>query len=165
MGPADAPIQIIEFGNFTCEYCRALYASLDTLHYRYSGIISIQWLHAVEPVRREGNSTRNIAVAAECAAAQGEFEAFYHAAFRSVATMGTRSGVLAVADSADIPDRVRFLACFDAGEMEEVVDRHVAAAEAINVSVTPTWFLNGRLILGTLPTAVIDSLILVALRQ
>lgn len=164
-GDPGAPIQIIEFANFLCSYCRALHFALDTISSRYPGLVAVRWLHFVEPAPTMTGSNRFLAISAECAADQGAFQVLADALFRAGAGVSSRRGVLDIVGRIPEVDETAFVACLDSGVHEHTVDEHNILVREAGYAITPMWFLNGKAIAGALPVRVIDSLIVAELRQ
>lgn len=164
MGPEAAPLRIIEFGNFGCEFCRRLYHAFDTILARYPGLVSMRWLHHVPANDGPNVANRLLAIGAECAADQGQFEAYYNVLFTAERLPVSRAELVAVVGESVVPDRSAYVACLDSGQHEETVDAHREIVAARGYSLTPTWFLNDRLIVGAAPVTLIDSMVLSVLR-
>src|SRR5690606_15332358 len=112
-GDVGAPVQIIEFANFLCSYCRALHWAIDSLEARYPGLIAVRWLHSVEPGITRVGSNRFLAKSAECAADQGLFYEFADSVFSAGPGATSRQGVISIASRIPFMGQVEFLACLD----------------------------------------------------
>ena len=72
LGPADAPVTIVEFSDYQCPHCRQSQATLKTLLRRYPG--KVRLVHRDYPVPQLHPGAAAAAEAARCA---GEQEAFW----------------------------------------------------------------------------------------
>lgn len=151
MGAANAPIRIVEFSDFECPFCHDMAATLDTLRQRYPGQVAVVYRHY--PVRIH-HLAMPAAIAAECAAAQGRFEAYHNILFASQDTLGmTTWERLAVL--AGVPDTARFHQCRGEPWPRQHIERDMAAAKAVDVGGTPTILVDNFVRGSALP---LDSL-------
>ena len=138
-GPEDAPVTLVEYGDFECPHCghaepviRELLASVGDLRY--------VWRHL--PLNDVHPHTQMAAEAAEAAAAQGRFWEMYEL-------------LLSRQDALTRPDLVAYAGelGLDVDRFERDLDDHAGAAhiaedvdgaDLSNVSGTPTFFINGR---------------------
>src|SRR5581483_10701210 len=137
-GPAEAPVTVLEYGDFECPYCGQAAAALREL-LRDFGDVRYVWRHL--PLNDVHANAQQAAEAAEAAAAQGAFWEMHDL-------------LLEHQDALGVPDLLRY-----AGELGLDVERfeedlrtragaaHVAAdvdgADLSGVSGTPTFFVNG----------------------
>ena len=64
----------------------------------------------------------------------------------------------AIADEVGL-ERAKFDACLTSNDFSEAIDRDIADGEAVGVSGTPAFFINGRMISGAQPFARFKELI------
>jgi protein-disulfide isomerase len=137
-GPVDAPVTVLEYGDFECPYCGQAEPVLREL-LRDFGDVAYAWRHL--PLNDVHPDAQRAAEAAEAAAEQGAFWAMHDL-------------LLARQDALRAVDLVRY-----AAELELDVDRFrsdlrrhggaariaedVDSAGPSGVSGTPTFFLNG----------------------
>jgi len=139
-GPADAPLELVMYGDFQCPYCTAAQGILRRVRDRLEGRLRFVFRHF--PLEDLHPDARRAAEASEAAAAQGRFWEMHDALY------GLR-GQLALADilraAAAIPgldlDRMRLE--LESGEYGARVDRDVASGTELGVPGTPTFFVNG----------------------
>ena len=151
-GPSDAPITIVEFSDYACGYCIKARASLAALELLYPG--QIRWVHRSVPFI---SGTTLGAEAAHAAAAQGQ-----HAAMEAqlYALLGRydRVAVEMLAQGLGL-DMVRFRADLDSGAARAAISEDVELARRLGVTVTPTFFINGRPVLGSQPLSTFSFII------
>jgi protein-disulfide isomerase len=146
LGPADAPVTIIEFGDFRCGFCKRFNEqTLTPLLERYEGRVRIVWRDY--PILGQGSFEASMA--GECADDQGKFWEFHDLLFADQANF-TRDGFLAKAAQLEM-DTERFAACYDNQEHRDEILADYQAGEALGVSGTPTFFINGRPLIGAQP--------------
>jgi Na+/H+ antiporter NhaA len=138
-GPMDAPVTLVEYGDFECPYCgraesiiRELLAGFGDLRY--------VWRHL--PLSDVHQHAQLAAEASEAAAAQGKFWEMYDTllthqdALRARDLVGHAEGL-----GLDVePFREHLRKRKGAGRIAEDVE----SADASGVSGTPTFFINGR---------------------
>jgi protein-disulfide isomerase len=142
MGPAYAPVTIVEFSDFQCPYCRVASGDLHDLRRWYPDDVVIVYRHF--PIHR---LARPAAVAAECAGRQGTFEAFHDLLFANPESIGNKPWNR-FAVEAHVGDTVEFDRCMDSRSATAVVDRDSAAAVALGVQGTPTFLINSLMVIG-----------------
>src|SRR5919206_534227 len=69
LGPRDAPVTLVEYGDFECPFCGMAYPELKDIRGRLGDRLRFVYRHFPRP---EHPHARHAAEAAECAAAQGE---------------------------------------------------------------------------------------------
>ena len=146
VGPADAPVTVIEFSDFRCSFCKRFHdTTFDPLLEQYGD--QIQFVVRDYPIF--GQASYEAALASECAHDQDKFWEYYDSLFADQSTF-TRDGFLARAESLEL-DVPTFTACFDdETHMQEIVADY-QAGEALGVGGTPTFFVNGRPLVGAQP--------------
>jgi protein-disulfide isomerase len=88
VGPAGAPLEIIELMDFQCPYCRGLSARLDSLEAELPGSARVSFHHWPLPNHPYAVPA---AIAAECAYQQGAFTGIQKALFAKQDSIGVRS--------------------------------------------------------------------------
>lgn len=142
-GSADAPVTIVEFSDLECGYCARAHAYLVDLLQRRDDI-RVVFRHL--PLDRHANA-RFAAEVAACAHRQDRFWPLVDRLF--VADELSEATVFGLAREAGV-DSVALSACLEAGEGRGVVDADIAEADALGISSTPTFFVNGHYV-GSLP--------------
>ena len=147
MGPADAPVVIVEFSDFQCPFCRQAADLLRELRDRYPGQVAVVYRHLPLKGHRYAESA---ALASECAAEQGMFEAYHDALFARSDSIGV-TGWDAYARRAEVPDLARFRECVDSGRLFSRVEADLRAARRLRFNGTPTFIVNGKSFVGSVP--------------
>jgi Na+/H+ antiporter NhaA len=154
-GPDDAPVTLVEYGDFQCSYCgraeqviRELLSSLGT-DVRYV------WRHL--PLNDVHPDAQLAAEASEAAAAQGKFWDMHDLLLEHQDALSMKD-LARYAQELDL-DAERVLDEIRRREHAPRVAEDVASADESGVSGTPTFFINGRRHYGvydvdTLTTAV-----------
>ena len=153
-GPADAPIEIVEFSDFDCPYCKRATDTLAQLLDQYGS--RIRFVYKDYPLPSHPNAFK-AAEAGNCANEQGRFWEFHD-------TLFAKQGALDVASlktyAADLGmDAAAFASCLDGGRYAQQVERDLEIGRGYGVSSTPTLFINGRAVMGAAPFDVFDEII------
>jgi protein-disulfide isomerase len=143
-GPADAPITIVEWSDFSCRFCNRVEPTLEQIDRLYPG--RLRWVYRQFPLDPDNTLAAEASLAA---AAQGRFWPMHDRLF-AVHGLVDRASVELYAQDLGL-DLVRFRGDLDAGAFREQVLADVQQAVALGVSGTPTFFINGRPVHGNAP--------------
>ncbi|WP_343029904.1 DsbA family protein [Kocuria coralli] len=132
----------VEFLDFECEGCLALYPVVEDLREEYGDRVTF----VVRHMPLHGNSL-DAALAAEAAADQGEFEAMYQRLFETAEDWGhrqtsQRQAFFGYAEDLGL-DMERFAASYDDPATLDRIEQSEADGQALGVTGTPTFFLDG----------------------
>ena len=136
-------VTFVEFLDFECEACGAAYPAVEQLRERYGDEVTF----VVRHFPLHGNSEA-AARAAEAAAAQGEFEAMYQRLFEAQAEWSHSDSsqedvFFGYAEDLGL-DMQEFRTVYDDPATLEKIQRDQADGEALGVTGTPTFFLDGE---------------------
>lgn len=150
-GPADAPVTIVEFSDYTCGYCRQFFRTHeDALFKRYGN--KVRLVHKNFPLVGLRSWSQGASVAAACAFREGnsDFWALHKRLFQPSARLKEGGAMLLeLARQAGVDGR-GFTQCLQHQDGLAEVARDVAEGENLGVQGTPTFFVNGRPIPGLL---------------
>jgi len=154
-GPEDAPVTLVEYGDFECPYCGQAEPVIRELLATSDDDVRYVWRHL--PLNDVHGSAQLAAEAVEAASAQGRFWEMYDAFLGHQEALGPQD-IGRIADELGL-DLDRFWTDVRRHEYAPRVAEDVASADASGVSGTPSFFLNGRrhqgaYDIGTLKTAV-----------
>ncbi len=149
-GPDDAPVTVVEFTDYECPFCaqhfRQTYAPLLS---RYEG--TIKYVTRNFPIPQLHPLAQKAAEAAECAHAQGRFWEYHDLLFERSPLLGPDSlRAYAVRTGLDTSE---FEECLTSGRMADLVARDVQDGFAYGVTATPTFFVNGKRLVGVFSLA------------
>ncbi|AZT94729.1 MAG: DsbA family protein [Brevibacterium aurantiacum] len=141
---ADAPT-LVEFLDFECEACGAFYPYMEQIREQYDG--QINYVVRYFPLQGHFNSM-NAAIAVEAAAQQDQFEGMYRMMFETQAEWGEGQTSEAerfrgYAETLGLDMTAYDQAVADPATQERV-EEDFNAGRALNVSGTPTFFLDGE---------------------
>jgi len=145
-GPANAPIQIVEFSDFQCPFCQRVGPSLKQVFDTYGDRVHLTYREY--PLPNHPNA-KGASEAGLCANEQGKFWPFHDRLFANQQRLGVSDLKQHAADLG--LDAARFNACVDSHKYTEYVEADMDAGNEAGVNGTPAFFINGRLISGAQP--------------
>ena len=145
-GPADAPIQIVEFSDFQCPFCQRVGPALKQVFDTYGDRVHLVYREYPLPNHPDA---RLASEAGLCANEQGKFWPYHDRLFANQRRLG---GSDLRQHAVDLGlDARRFNACIDSHKYADHVEADVNAGNEAGVNGTPAFFINGRLISGAQP--------------
>ncbi len=137
-GPEDAPITLVEYGDFECPYCRQAYRQLPAV--LRTGRVRLVFRHF--PIAEIHARAEPAAVAAEAAARQGRFWEMHDRLFEHPDRLGDN----------DLVEHARVLRLDLDGFKSDLEDHELrrrvqsarAEGERSGARGTPAFFVNGR---------------------
>jgi len=163
IGDPNAPVTIVEFSDFQCPYCSKFVT--DSM-----GLIQSEYIDQglVKLVFRDfplgGHPNAHVASeTAECVRAQSDdltYFVMHDAIFANQAAWSALEDPIEYfVGLASETAGVDVSSCLENGEMAEEVDADFAAGRSYGVTGTPTFFVNGKKLVGAYPFDVIKELI------
>jgi protein-disulfide isomerase len=154
LGDDHALVTVVEFTDYQCPFCARADSTVAQLRSTYGADLRVAVASHPLPFH---DRARPAALAALAAAAQAKFEPMHARLFA-----GTRepddATIAAEARDAGL-DLVRFDADRKSAAVGGELDRMVAFGRTLGVTGTPTFFVNGRLVVGAQPLATFQSVI------
>ncbi len=146
VGPAAAPITLIQYSDYQCPYCHQAQASIDKVMETYAG--KVRFVHQEYPLNFHPRAFA-ASLAARCADEQGRFWDFHRNLMLSPGSFED-ADIQARATTLGM-DAPRLATCMASGKYDEVVKQSQTAGLAVGVNSTPTFFINGRRVTGARP--------------
>jgi protein-disulfide isomerase len=163
LGPADAPVTIVEYTDYQCTFCQRHYqSSFQLLLDEYEGRVRYFVRHFPSPTIHP--DAPRAAVAAVCAEEQGSFWAYHDILFGAPNMNLSQAGLLRYAEELSL-DMDRFNACVMDEDTWTLVQEDHELGSTYGVSGTPAFFINGRVVFGAQPLEVFRSAIDAALEE
>lgn len=159
LGPADAPVTIIEYADFGCPSCRVWHQAgvRDQMEAEYGDQVQFVWrdfpiITAQSPKAAE---------AGQCAFDQGKFWEYHDYLFEQASSLNV-SDLKEYAKQVGL-DSKEFNKCLDSGQDKAKVDHDLNLAYRQGFPGTPGFVVNGQKLAGppTYPTlkAIIDQIL------
>jgi protein-disulfide isomerase len=146
VGPADAPVQIIEFSDFQCPFCQQSVATIQMVLKEYGDQVRLVYRHFPLPNHPQAWPA---AEASLCAADQDRFWPFHDRLFANQDKLSVDALKQHAAELGF--DAAAFAACVDSRRHQAAVQADMEAAQALGVTGTPAFFINGRPLGGAQP--------------
>ncbi|MEI6438099.1 MAG: DsbA family protein [Candidatus Omnitrophota bacterium] len=147
-GDPAAPVKIVEYTDFQCPACAAANTVLEDLFKKHEGKISLEHKHF--PLPRHAHSLR-ASIFAECAVEQGKFWPMHDVLFKSQKSWEGMISVDAYFSELAVSlglDGTRLAACVNSPAADGKVTRDKIAGQTLEVNATPTFFINGKRVVG-----------------
>lgn len=150
VGPASAPVTIVEYADLQCPTCARMHEFLETkVLPKYGNKLRIVFKEYPLPMH---DWSYTAAIADQCAYElnPSAYMPIRTAIFRNqqlINIANLRETLLAYGEQAGL-DRAQFAGCIDAKSSVPRIQRDQAEAKRIEVVSTPTLFINGRMMVG-----------------
>ncbi len=154
-GNPQAPVTVVEFGDFSCPACGQVEAVLEEVRSRYA--TKVRFVFRQFPLTEIHPRSDKAAEASECAAAQGKFweavKKFYTwQEDLSEDALTQYAGQLGL-------NQNQFDRCLSSGSMQDRVRRDLDDGFALGVRATPTFFIGSKMVEGPLSVDQFSQLI------
>jgi protein-disulfide isomerase len=156
VGPVDAPVTIVEFSDYQCPYCIRWHESVySRLLADYEG--KIRFVYRDLPLTSIHPEAQGAAEAANCAGEQNAYWQYHDALFGAAYGLSPQAYSLYAADlGLDMP---AFDACVAERRYQNEVAADAEAARSLGANSTPTFYINGLLVVGSQPYEVFKQII------
>ena len=154
LGPDQAPITIVEFSDFQCPYCQQSVQVLKGLRQLYGGRIRLIYRDYPGP---NHPYALQAAEAARCSGEQGRFWEYHDLLFDRQSS-GKGWDFLFLAKELGLQQNV-FEDCLNSGRFREQITKDVQEGMKLGITSTPTFFVNGRPLVGAQPLATFQGVI------
>ena len=162
-GKASAPVTIVVFEDFQCPFCKKLSGNLEILLEEMPDQVQLAFMHY--PMQQQCNANElkasmhrnacSAAAAAVCAQEQGKFWEMHDLLFRNNNQLGGRALTRYASDLG--LDLGRWKTCFSAPSTLDKVKKDSGIGGTAGVSGTPSFFLNGRKLVGAQPVEALKA--------
>jgi protein-disulfide isomerase len=155
MGPAGAPVTVVEFADYQCPYCRATEANVDKLRAQFKDQVRYSYRDFPLPNHQFAEKA---AEASRCASDQGKYWEYHDALFTGDGTALNEAGLKDFANKEKL-DTTKFNECLDSNKHHDEVQKDLAAGQSLGVSGTPSFFINGYFVSGAVTYDTLKELI------
>lgn len=142
-GEKDAKVTVVEYGDFQCPACGSAYQPLKDLETLYKDK-SVRFVYRHFPLTQIHQFAYKAAEAAEAAGAQGKFFEMHDKLYENQTKL-TDDDLRSYAKSV-VGDFAKWEEDFKSGKYSTRVDQDTADGNALGVSSTPTFVVNGKII-------------------
>ncbi len=155
-GNPKAKVQIIEFSEFQCPYCTRVLPTLKQIEQAYGDQVAIAFKNYPLGFHQHAQLAAEAGLAAH---EQGKFWKMHDVLFENQKAL-ERPSLEKYAQDVGL-DLAKFKAALDSGKFRDQVQKDMAAASSVGISGTPSFLINGRLVVGAKPfeefKAIIDE--------
>ncbi len=155
LGRTDAALTIVEFADFGCPYSREASLTMRELSLKYPE--KIHYIYRDFPIIDLHPIAQKAAEAGECAAEQGQFWQYHDKLYANQSDL-SQERLYEFASELGLNAQA-FVACLDSGRKREEVLGDYQDGLSAGVRGTPTFFLNGTKVDGSIPKDLLEQLI------
>lgn len=153
LGNPNAPIVIVEFGDYACPFCRNSFPKIREISLKHKDDIKIVFRDYPSVAQH----SLALALAANCAGEQGLFWVMHDKLFLN-------QGVSAEAEILELAKQIgadleEFNSCLNDRKNLIPIEKDIDDAKALGIAGTPTWFINGQKIEGDIPENIFNQII------
>ena len=157
-GPKDAPITIVVFTEFQCPFSKRGKATMEQLMEKYPKQVKLVFKHYPLPFHKQAMVAAEASMAA---GAQGKFWEMYDKNFDNQKQLSI-DNLKSYAKELNL-DMKMFNADLESHRFKKVIDEDMKIAKGLGIRGTPTFFINGKKMVGAKPLTefqkVIDGLL------
>ena len=161
IGPEEAKVTIIEFGDFKCEACREVGRSIKAVLERFPEEVRFVWKHL--PNESAYPLSTPAAIAAQCAHQQQRFFDYYDLLFERQ-TFLSEQQFLQIAQDLEL-DVDSFEKCYQSRDTLPIVRKDYEEALGLGLIATPTIYVNDDNYVGALSTTELTDYVQAALNK
>ncbi|MDP2586951.1 MAG: DsbA family protein [Candidatus Komeilibacteria bacterium] len=155
MGDKNAKVRIVEFSDFQCPYCRESFPVVREILDRYGD--KIYFVYRDFPVSTIHPESVKAAEAGQCAHEQGKFWQMHDKIFinqENIQPADLKNYARAIGLNTD-----QFNNCLDSGQYQAEVNQDFQDGVNLGAVATPTFFINGYRVSGSIPLEIFIKLI------
>ncbi len=139
-GGKDAPVTLVEYGDYQCPYCGSAYPIVKAVQKKLGK--KLLFVFRNMPLSQMHPHAELAAEAAEAAAEQGKFWEMHDALYENQDQLGAEL-VVALSERLGL-DPQRFAADLRSGKFREHIKKDFNGGVRSGVAGTPTFFINGE---------------------
>jgi protein-disulfide isomerase len=155
-GGKDAPVTIIELGDYQCPFCRRAEETLGKLRTKYGDKIRVVWKDAPLPFHDRAEPAAELALEARAEKGDAGFWAAHDALFAAKGLADADLERIARDLSLDVAKVKQAIA---KQTHDKSIDADGEVADGFGASGTPHFFINGRRLVGSRPVEQFSTII------
>jgi len=155
IGEKNAPVVIVQFSDFECDFCLEQEEVLKNIKEKYGNNLRIIWKDYPESDR--SSLSYLAASASRCAQDQGKFWEYHDFLFKNNKNLSEEMFYNG-AENLDL-DLDVFEDCLENSENREKIDDNIIEANALGISGVPFLFINDQEIMGSISEEELEKVI------
>jgi protein-disulfide isomerase len=162
LGNSNAKVTVVEFSDFQCPFCERFYSqTMPQIKTDYIDTGKVKLVFKTFPLTGLHPNAQKAAEASLCANEQGKFWEYHNTLFDKQSIWSSTDGVTAFKQYAsDLKlDTAKFNSCLDTGKYASAVAADVKDGQNAGISGTPSFVINGQLVVGAQPFSAFQSVI------
>jgi protein-disulfide isomerase len=165
LGNTDAKVTIVEFSDFQCPFCKQFEDNTyPKLYDEYIKTNKIKFVFRHYPLIGIHPNAQKAAEASECANEQGKFWDYHDMLFKNQSTWSPLPLADAINSFTDYAAQLglnttTFRSCLDTDQLAQKVKEDSDDGDKAYVNGTPSFFINGKRLVGAQPFTQIQQLI------
>lgn len=157
IGDKNAPITMIEFSDFECPFCKRFFdESLSQIEKNYIEKGYVKLVYRDFPLTNIHPNAQKAAEAAECADEQGKWRAMHDIIFKNQQSGLSIDNFKKWAKEIKL-DAKKFDECLNSDKYKAEVEKDLNDGLSYGVQGTPSFFINGELLVGAQPYQIFKS--------
>jgi len=154
-GSSNAPVTIVEFGDFQCPFCQAVQPTLKGIMDKYQGKVRLGFRDF--PLRQIHPQAQQAAEAGRCAGEQGKFWEYHDLLYVNQARLDVNS-LKDQARTAALNEE-QFSSCLASGKFKSQIESDVQSGTGAGITGTPAFYINGVPLTGAQPASEFEKII------
>ena len=160
LGSPNAPITLVEFSDFQCTFCnRFFFQTEPALKTKYIDTGKVKLIY--KDLAINGRESTFAAQAAQCAHDQGKFWEYHDLLFRKRTGYNdgtfSRENLKLYAQEVGL-NQSEFSTCVDSQKHKDTVEADRGIALAVGARGTPTFYINGIVLVGAQPLQIFEQI-------
>jgi protein-disulfide isomerase len=139
-GPAEAPVTLVEFGDYECPSCGDAFPIVERIRKHFGDKLRFVFRNFPLPMHPHAEAA---AETAEFAAARGKFWQMHSLLYKHQDTFSTKN-FLAMADQLDLPTE-ELEAALKTHTYRTRIQQDIQSGDKSGVTGTPMFYINGKL--------------------
>jgi len=153
-GDEGAKVTVIEFSDYQCPFCQRFFQqAFGQIETEYVDTGKVRYMFRDLPLSFHSHA-QVAAEAARCAGEQGKYKEYHDKLFETQTTWAALSEVepsfKQYAAGLGL-NTFEFNSCLDEGKFSQIVKDDLDLAQKLGVSGTPSFFVNGKILVGAQP--------------
>ncbi len=154
-GSAKPKITIVEFGDFTCHYCKNNYPVIRAVTMRHQDTVQLIFRDRTPDQRSLG-----LSLVAQCAGEQGKFWVMHDKLYQNQSdTLGNDFAQLLTLGQSINLDETTFRDCLIKQKYLSKIKKNMQSSLDLGIKGTPTFFINGKEYVGELSESQLEEII------